>query len=243
MVGWCGIYIETLDRALETAAEAADKARKGSHHRAESQARSLIGFIKMEMGAFANAREQMNLALGLSRKLKAKRFEAHFLCDLAKLAQAQGDRSDASNLVEQALRICRDTGMNYIGPTVLGCHARITDDPKTRKRALDEGESILGKGCVSHNYFWFYRDAIEVCLDTGDWDAVERYAAALEVYTCAEPLPWSDFFIARGRALVNYERGLRDDALIAKLRQLCGEAHRMGLNLAGRELEDALRSA
>jgi tetratricopeptide (TPR) repeat protein len=242
MVGWIETYTETLDRALETAAAAADMARKGSHHRAESQARSLVGFIKMEMGAFAEAREQMNLALDLSRKLKARRFEAHFLCDLAKLAHTQGHRADASKLVEQALSICRDTGMNYIGPTVLGCHARIADDSQTRKRALDEGESILRKGCASHNYFWFYRDAIEVCLNTGDWNAVERYAAALENYTRVEPLPWSDFFVARGRVLAAWGRELRDDALIATLRQLSGEAHRIGIELAGRELDDALRA-
>ena len=197
----------------------------------------------MEMGAFADARQQMNLALALARKLKARRFEALFICDLARLAEAEGDRSDASKLVEQALNICRDTGMNYIGPTVLGCHARIAGDPETRKRAVDEGESILRKGCVSHNYFWFYRDAIEVCLNTGDWDAVERYAAALEDYTRPEPLPWSDFFIARARALATYGQGQRNEALTARLRDLSGEARRLGLVLAARGLEEALRAA
>ena len=73
---------------------------------------------------------------------------------------------------------------------------------------------------MGHNYFWFYRDAMEVCLNTGDWDSVEGYAAALEDYTRPEPLPWSDFFIARGRALATYGKGRRDDALIAKLREL-----------------------
>ncbi len=242
MVGWSGIYIDALDRALETAAAAAVTARKSSHYRAESQARSLTGFIKMEMGAFADAREQMNLALALSRKLKAGRFEAHYLCDLAKLAEAEGNYADASNFVEQALSICRETGMNYIGPTVLGCHARMAGDPETRRRALDEGESILRKGCVSHNYFWFHRDAMETCLNTGDWAAVERYAAALEDYTRPEPLPWSDFFIARGRALATFGRGLGDDTFSAKLRNLSAEANRLGLKLAARRLDDALRA-
>jgi class 3 adenylate cyclase/tetratricopeptide (TPR) repeat protein len=243
MVGWSGIFTAVLDRALETAEAAAEIARKGSHYRAESQARSLAGFIKMEMGAFADGREQMNLALALSRKLKARRFEAHYLCDIARLTAAEGNRSDASKLVEQALNICRDTGMKYIGPTVLGCHARITDDPEARQRALDEGTSILQKGCVSHNYLWFYRDAMEVCLATDNWDAVERYAAALEDYTRPEPLLWSDFFIARGRVLATYGKGRRDDALIAKLRQLCEEANRIGFKLEARVLEDALRAA
>jgi tetratricopeptide (TPR) repeat protein len=242
MVGWSGMYIGALDQALATAQAAADTARKGSHYRAESQTRGLVGFIKMEMGEFAAAREQMNLALALSRKLKARRFEAHFLCDLGKLSEAEGDRSGASELVEQALNICRDTGMSYIGPAVLGCHARLSDDPQARQRALSEAEGILRKGCVSHNYFWFYRDAMEVSLDACDWDSVERYAVALEDYTRAEPLPWSDFFIARARALATYGKGWRDDALLVKLRDLSAEAHRVGLNLAARPLADALRT-
>jgi hypothetical protein len=49
------------------------------------------------------------------------------------------------------------------------------------------------------------QDALEVCPDADDWDGVERYAAALDDYTRPEPLPWSAFFIARGRALAVME--------------------------------------
>jgi class 3 adenylate cyclase/tetratricopeptide (TPR) repeat protein len=243
MVGRSGIYTHALDRALQSAETAAETARKASHYRAESQGLGLAGFIKMEMGVFAEARQQLNLALALSQRLKLRRFESHFLCDLARLADAEGNRSDASKLVEQALNICRDTGMNYLGPTVLACYARICDDSELGRRALDEGESILRKGCVSHNYFWFYRDAIEVCLDSGDWDSVERYAAALDDYTRPEPLLWSDFYIARGRALATWGRGRRDKASDAMLHDLSGEAHRLGLRLAARRLEDVLQAA
>lgn len=240
MVGWSGLFVDALDQVLTIAQVAADTARRGSHHRAESQARGVIGVIKMEMSEFAEAREQMNLAVALSRRLEARRFESFYLCDLGKLSEAEGDRPGASKLVEQALNICRETGMSFIGPTVLGCHARISYNPEARRRALDEAESILRKGCVSHNYFWFYRDAMEVGLDTRDWDLVGRYAAALEGYTRAEPLPWSDFFIARARALAAYGKGRRDDALLAKLRDLSTEAHRLGLKLAARRLADAV---
>jgi hypothetical protein len=39
-------------------------------------------------------------------------------------------------------------------------------------------------------------------------------AASFESLTAAEPLPWSDFFIARGRALADH---LRVDAALAEL--------------------------
>jgi class 3 adenylate cyclase/tetratricopeptide (TPR) repeat protein len=243
MVGWMGIYIDPLGQVLQSAEIAAEIARKGSHYRAECQARSLVGYIQTEMGVFAEARQQLDLALALSQKLSAKRFEAHFLCDLARLAYAEGNHAEASKLVEQALTVCRDTGMSYIGPTILACHARIAGSSEPARRLLEEGESILRKGCVSHNYLWFYRDAIDVSLDAGDWDNAERYAAALEDYTRAEPLPWSDFFIARGRMLATHGRGSRDEALYATLRDLFNQAQRLGIRLGARRIEDALQAA
>jgi hypothetical protein len=133
--------------------------------------------------------------------------------------------------------------MNYIGPTILGRLARVSSDPQVRSDALDEGENILREGCVSHNYLWFYRDAMEVALDAGEWNGVERYAAALEDYARPEPLPWSDFFVARGRALATWGRGRQDKVLVAKLRYLCSEAHRLQLALSARRLDDVLRAA
>jgi len=58
----------------------------------------------------------------------------------------------------------------------------------------------------------FYHEAIETALNTGEWAAAERYAAAFESYTRPEPLPWADFHVARGRALAGFGRGARDDA-------------------------------
>jgi tetratricopeptide (TPR) repeat protein len=227
---------------VQSAGVAAEIARKGSHYRAEASARGLVGYIKTEMGALSEARQQLDLALALSQKLNAKRFEAHFLCDLARLAYAEGNHAEASKVVEQALTVCRDTGMSYIGPTILACHARIAGSSERASRFLEEGESILRKGCVSHNYLWFYRDAIDVSLDARDWDNAERYAAALEDYTRAEPLPWSDFMIARGRVLATYGRGSRDEALYAMLRDLVNQAQRLGITLGARRIEDALQA-
>jgi hypothetical protein len=81
---------------------------------------------------------------------------------------------------------------------------------------------------------------IEVALDLADHDEVKRYAAALEDYTRPEPLPWSKFFIARGRALAAFGRGLRDSALTAEIRRLRHEGERLDLRIALPALETAL---
>ena len=117
----------------------------------------------------------------------------------------------------------------------------ITDDPAKRRWALDEGERLLGDGCVSHNYFRFYRDAIETSLDAGEWDRAEGYANSLEDYTRAEPLPWTDLFIAWGRALAAHGRGARGEETLASLTRLKAEAETAGLLAAVPAIDRAPR--
>ena len=69
------------------------------------------------------------------------------------------------------------------------------------------------------------------------------YGSALEDYTQAEPLPWSDFFVARGRTLAAFWRGRRDAALTAELKRLRTDVDRVGLRIALPALETALTSA
>ena len=84
---------------------------------------------------------------------------------------------------------------------------------------------------------------IEGALEREEWEAADRYAAALEKFTRAEPLPRSDFFIARGRALVAHGRGGCDNATMEELKLLRGEAEQIGLKLALPALEEALAAA
>jgi hypothetical protein len=108
---------------------------------------------------------------------------------------------------------------------------------------LAEGEESLRSGAVSHNHFWFYRDAIQVSLNIGDWESVERYAVAMEDYTRPEPLPWCDLFIARGRALAAFGQGQRDDRVLAEIGRLREAAERAGILTAIPDLDAALRTA
>jgi hypothetical protein len=130
--------------------------------------------------------------------------------------------------------------MTFHGAYVLGVVALTTADPGVRRRAMREAEDILRSGCVGHNYFWFYRDAIETCLNAGEWDEAERFAAALESYTREEPLPWSDFYITRARALASVGRGKADERTTAALERLNDQALEVGLKSAFPALDRAL---
>ena len=120
---------------------------------------------------------------------------------------------------------------------------RTTDDQSVRQEALKEAEDILHAGCVSHNHFWFCREAIDICVETGAWNEVEHFAAALEDYTRLEPLPFSDFYIARGRALAAFGRGARDGKTISELQRLRDNALEIGLKSQLPPLERALAAA
>ena len=121
--------------------------------------------------------------------------------------------------------------------------ALVTEDPDTRQAALKEGEELLAEGAISHNYFWFYRDAMDASLEAGAWDEVERYAAALKSYTAAEPLPLSDLFIARGQALAAHGRDPADKFVIEELRGLRAQAEGFGLRIALPAIDAALAQA
>ena len=74
----------------------------------------------------------------------------------------------------------------------------------------------------------------------GDWEGGNRYAAELESYSGAEPLPLTEFFVARGRVLAALGRDAQRCDLIPELHRLITEAERLGLLIALPTLRSAL---
>ena len=179
----------------------------------------------------------------LVRRLGAWRFEAQNLLFLARTLLAEERRLEAVELIQEAWKISCETSVGFSGPRVLSTLALATEDPAARQQALEEGERILKANAIRYNHLCFCRDAIDVSLGAGDWDAVHRYATALEDYTRAEPLPWADLFIARGRALAAFRSGVGDDGTVRALKQLRDEAQRVSLHTAVPALDAALAGA
>ena len=67
-----------------------------------------------------------------------------------------------------------------------------------------------------------------------------RYCTALDSYTVAEPFPWADFIVARGRALVQHGQGDRSAALLSELRRLDRLAADRQLNYYRAAIDEAL---
>ena len=243
MLAWTQLYQNEVAKALAEALESCTAAARAGYRRAEVVARLTAGRVLYEMGDLATSRLHLEMGLGVADEIGSKRFKAFLAIYLGRIVHAEdGNGAEAVRMLKEALQISRETGITFVGPWVLSTLAIVSDKSDERQRALDEGESILRQGCVRHNYFAFYRDAIEVALAAEDWAAAERYGGSLAEYNSAEPLPWCDFFIRRGRALAEHGRGLRNDATLDELCRLKDEAERIGLGLAIPSLDSAIKA-
>jgi tetratricopeptide (TPR) repeat protein len=242
MVAVSQMYCGDLGDALPQAFAGVEAAGRVGHFRAQMVVLQVGGMCLFEMGEMARAKQLLEQARPIIQRLGAWRFEPISLIFLAKIMAFQGQYAQAIQLLERAVMGSRETGPKFAGPYALGALAGVTRDAEVRQTALAEGECLLVAGCVSHNHFWFYRDAMEAALAAGDWDEVDRYAASLEAYTRPEPLPWTDFFVARGRALAAFGRGRADATPSAALIRLRDEGQRLGLVTALPAIEAALTS-
>jgi hypothetical protein len=176
------------------------------------------------------------------RRLGARRFEAQNMCVRSQSLMAKGKHAQALPLIREAVSLARETGISFVGPIALGCLARATDDEEERMDAMSEAESLLASGAVGHNYIWFYREVLERVLERGEWSEVGQFVDAWEKYTSAEPLPWSDFFIARARVLAAVGEGRRDEVVIAELTRLRDLAVTVGFKGALKAIKNALEA-
>jgi tetratricopeptide (TPR) repeat protein len=219
--------------ALAVADTAIVRAALVRHRRAEMIGHHAAFFCRHALADFEAALQHAEAALTLAQQLGARRFEPMALAFRSELHRLAGRFMEALADAEEAVKISRETSITFFGPIALGVLALVIKDPTTRRAPLEEAEELLQAGTVGSNNLLFPRDAIEVYLEVGDWEGVERVAADLEQYTRSEPLPFADFYIARGRALAACGRGLSDRSeLLAELQRLLDEGERLGMLIA-----------
>jgi len=226
--------------ALKDAREAADAARSIFHQRAEMVAHHAIYMSGRALLELDLAAASVDRAVDIARALGAMRFVAEGLAFRAELRRLAGRGAEARADIEEALAIGRQSGMTFIGPIILGTMARIVGDPALRRQAIAEAEALLAAGSACHNHLLFRQDAIDACLAAGEWDEAARLADDLAAYASAEPMPWSDFVAARGRALADVGAGVRTGELRRRLERLEAEGQRLGLLIALPEIRAAL---
>lgn len=219
--------------------EALELARRVGDVRGELLTYLGLASSVLNQGEIHETRARAQQALQLAKQLGARRFEAEAI-GLAAATHIRGDRVTARELAQEALQLGRETGMSYCGPVLLSILARITPSAAHRTAALAEGEALLAAGCVSHSYFEFYANAIEVSLEQGEWEQALRYAGGLETYTADEPFPWADLLIRRARLLAEIGEGRVRAGTRDALAAMCAECRRMQMMLALPAVESAM---
>ena len=221
--------------AEKHAKRAVNLAEQIGHRRAAMVAYETVADLYSEMGQLGPALEACLASLAIARSLGARRFIAFSLIIQAQIEVVAGDPR-ASQTIREANEIARETP-TFVLPYGLGLAAVIAHNAEERAATLAEGERVLAAGAVSHNFIFFNRYAIEACLAAKDWEGVDRYAAALEHIMAKEPLPMTDFFVARARAIAAAGRGHKDET---ELKRLLAEANCIGWQTVVPSLEAAL---
>jgi hypothetical protein len=199
------------------------------------------GFCMTAAGRYGEAASLQVQALALARALNARRYEAVILGTWAELALAQGDRREALALVREGLTASEETSPGFVGPILYGLLGLLETKRSAREAALAAAKALLAKGAVGHNHFWFPRFAIEAALEVKEWDEVDAYADTLVERTAAEPLPYSELIVKRGRILARMGRGTAGDEDAAELAALRAKAAASDFRIDA--LSNALRAA
>ncbi len=239
MLGLTRFFCNDVRGALEDARASVESARHIGQPRGEMVANMIAAEMCANLMLLDDAMAHLREVERLIGLLGAARFEPLRLNCLAKTLRAMDRHAEALPLLRRSVEASRETSLTFTGPSSLGALALTTDDPDERQSAIAEGESLLQAGSVAHNHFRFYRDTIDATLRAGDWAKALRLADALAAFAAAEPLPWTTFHAARGRALAAFGRGERKAALRATLGDLARTGQAAGLLLATPALEAA----
>ncbi len=227
MLGWAEYYMMRLPKAVVICEQALAMAARLRNPRAEMMARAQM--VMLDGCVRGNHREglpRIDRALALARAQGSRRMEAMVWFFRSLLLMRAGDLVAArSESVHAFELIGSDTNaLAFVGPQLYGLQALLSTDASARRKALASGQALLMPKALSFNHFVLLDFAIQSSVEGADWDEAWRYCDALEAFCAAEPLPLTDFMVARGRALVRHGRGEGDAELVQQLQLLRQQA-------------------
>jgi hypothetical protein len=120
---------------------------------------------------------------------------------------------------------------------VIGGLLLVSDDPVERKALVKEAEDALEKGCVAHNYFWFYQYALQSAVNNREWEQLQYFRDRLAAYDHSPMTKWSTFFTDRSVVLENYYRNRVTETIESQRLQLVDTCRQRGMFKSLAELE------
>jgi class 3 adenylate cyclase/tetratricopeptide (TPR) repeat protein len=227
MMGHCRLYLNDFAGVLSDLEATLAMARRVGNRHAEMFALEGLGLALAWCGRYEEAVPPLTQSLALAENVGARRYQALIWACLAESAIGLGDSAKARDAIEHALALARETGMGFCGPIVLQLKARLARSRDDAARWRAEAEALLSAGCVSHCHIAYHRDGIDDGIARHEWARVLRHVEELERFTAPEPLPYTDWLIARGRVLAALAERPDDAALQAERSRLQAEFARV----------------
>jgi len=224
MLGHCRTYLNEFDAGLADMLGARDAAIECGNRHAEMFATQSCGLLLTSCARYADAAPYQLRARVLAESLGARRYLAVALAHQGECALALGRAAEAREFLQAGLAIARETGMSFCGLMLLALLARMAEHPAERADFQQEASALLEQGCMAHSHIAYHRLGIDDAIARSDWAKANEHVAALAEFTMREPLPYTDFLMARGRALVALAARPQDTALRADLGRLQAQA-------------------
>lgn len=204
MLGTVSIYHNESEKALSFVEQSIATAELVGHKRAEVVSRLTASWILLDWLRLDEAIVHIDTGLALADEIGAKRFIPFLLESKARYYAFCKKNPEAVNTIDQAIEQINALNIHaFIGPWVMSTRALLSEDWQTANTWLTSGEASLAQGCVGHNYYRFYVNAIDTCLKHQQFEKMQAYIDQLTQYTRDEETPWSGFYIRRGQLLIN----------------------------------------
>lgn len=220
--------------------EALALAERAGARRAAMIAHHCSYFALFEADDLDAARVHAAKADEIAIALGAKRFEAESKMFFAELAMVDGKMDEARHYTALAYQLCEETGLNYMGPIVLGLLAELSGDEDERARHIAKARAILASGAPSHNHMYFNSHMMTASLKRREWAVAETFTQALEAYAAKEPFPWAQFLIDRARILSRFGQGERSEKVREELERVAAFGRKLNFVRATKVLDDAI---
>ena len=216
--------------------EALDMARLVGNRRAEIMAlRGMMMVLRMS-GCWKEMGDVVSQFLDVNKVTGMKAWSGFCTHSQAVYLFASGRQSEGREVAAEAVKLDEETAVHFNLVRALGTRALLLDDPDETICVLKRGEDHLRQGVMSHNYLWFYPDAIRAAFRMRDWDLATHYADSLEAYTAKEPLPWGNYYCELARTVKKLAIDPEDKRALVELTNLRDQANITGLDLDKRAL-------
>ena len=234
-------YALEFDTGIAMLDESIDLCVATNNYRAQILCHLHYGDIFSEMAEFDKALEETQTACNMSKMYGIVVMETIALGRISRILFYMNRCGEALEAGESALKMGVESNtQRFSRPWCLGSVALAASDEGRRGSAIEEGFTLLSQGAVSHNHLHFYRAAMEVGLETRDWDLTDRACSGLTNYTGSEPFPWSDYYIARAEILSKFYQGNNGDQVVKALIELKNKGEEFGIKGSLSRIENAL---